>query len=159
MTLTTHVAIGAGIGVLAGEPALGFVLGAISHFLVDMIPHGDTGLADRYYNNHEKLAPVAYATIDGALSIVLLMVFVAVKPDSIANTPFAAAVIGSVLPDLMVGVADVMKKNRILKSYRQFHFYFHDYFSRSYGDVKLRYALVAQAVFVLLVVKLIEQIA
>jgi hypothetical protein len=156
MTLTTHVAIGAGIGAVVGEPALGFVLGAVSHFLVDMIPHGDTGLADRYYNNNEKLAPVAYATADGALAIILLMVFMAIKPDNIANTPFAAAVIGSVLPDLMVGLADVLKKNRALKAYRKFHFFFHDYFSRRYGDVKLRYAIVAQAAFVLVIIQAIR---
>ncbi len=159
MTLTTHVAIGAGIGVLVGNPALGFGLGVVSHFLVDMIPHGDTGLADRYYNNNEKLVPVAYAGIDGALAVILLMLFVVIKPDSVATAPFAAAVIGSVLPDLLVGAADVMKKNRVLVAYRKFHFYFHDYFSRSYGDVKLRYALVAQTIFILVVVKAISQLS
>ncbi len=62
MTLTTHVAIGAGIGVLVGNPELGFVLGLVSHFMVDMIPHGDTLLADRFYIHKERLVPVAYTT-------------------------------------------------------------------------------------------------
>jgi hypothetical protein len=158
MTLTTHVAIGAGIGVLVGNPILGFVLGGISHFLVDMIPHGDTVLADRFFVHKEKMVPVAYTMSDGALSIVLLMVLINIKPDSISNLPFAAAVIGSALPDLLVGVAELFKANRVSKAYLKFHFFFHDYFSRSYGDVKLRYALAAQAAFILVIMKLIERI-
>lgn len=158
MTLTTHVAIGAGIGVLVGEPTLGFILGAISHFMVDMIPHGDTLLADRYYINNEKLAPVAYTTFDAAFSIVLLMFLVAIKPDSVANIPFSAAVIGSILPDLLLGVRDIFKHNKALQAYHRFHFFFHDYFSRQYGDVSLKSAIAAQTIFVFVVIKLIEQI-
>jgi len=159
MTLTTHVAIGAGIGVLVGNPALGFALGLVSHFMVDMIPHGDTRLADRFYIHKEKLVPVAYTTTDAALAVILLMFLVTIKPDGVHNSAFAATVIGSVLPDLMLGVADIFKSNKTLRAYNRFHFFFHDYFSRQYGDVSLKYAIAAQAIFVLVVIKLIERLA
>lgn len=159
MTLTTHVAIGAGIGVLVGEPALGFALGVISHFLVDMIPHGDTVLVDRFYIQKERFVPVAYTATDGALAVVLVMFLVAIKPDNVSNMALAMAVTGSALPDLLVGLADIFKKNRVGRAYYKFHFYFHDYFSRQYGDVNLKYAVAAQAVFIFIVVKLIERIA
>ncbi|MFA5946247.1 MAG: hypothetical protein WC802_05075 [Patescibacteria group bacterium] len=155
MTLTTHVAIGAFIGAVVGEPALGFVLGIASHFLVDMIPHGDTILADRFHIEKQLKVPVAYAATDGAASILLLMFIVANRTDSSSNMAFAAAVTGSVLPDLVLGVAELMRKNEIMKAYYRFHFFFHDYFSRRYGDVKLRYALVAQTIFILIILKFV----
>jgi hypothetical protein len=46
MTLTTHATLGAVIGRATGNPVLAFIFGFISHFLIDMVPHGDTGLAD-----------------------------------------------------------------------------------------------------------------
>jgi hypothetical protein len=158
MTLTTHVAIGAGIGVLVGNPVLGFTLGVISHFLVDMIPHGDTALVDRFYVQKERLIPVAYTTTDAVVAVILLVFLGVIKPDSVSTIPFAMAVTGSVLPDLIVGVVDIFHRSKIGRAYYNFHFFFHDYFSRTYGDVNLKAAIAAQAVFVIIVVKLIQSI-
>ncbi len=159
MTLTTHVAIGAGIGVLVGNPVLGFTLGVVSHFLVDMIPHGDTALPEKFYVHKERFIPVLYTASDMVISAALILLLVFIKPENVSTVSLIAAVAGSVLPDALIGVADLFKKNQLMRKYYKFHFFFHDYFSRPYGDANLKYALAAQAIFVIIVVKLIERIA
>lgn len=41
MTFTPHALAGAALGVATGNPYAGFVLGVISHHLLDMVPHFD----------------------------------------------------------------------------------------------------------------------
>ena len=68
-------------------------------------------------------------------------------------TAFIAAVAGSVLPDLLVGLADATKWPS-LKRFAKFHFFFHDFFSRKHGDVKLKYALAGQAGFIVILMNM-----
>jgi hypothetical protein len=149
MTTTTHAAIGAALGSVVGNPALGFSLGLISHFLVDMIPHGDNYLADKYRIHKKKRAGMAYITVDAAIAIIFLMSVVSGRPHtSTTNLAFSAAVIGSILPDLMVGLKELFPKNQFFKGFFKVHFFFHDCLSRRYGDTKLSYAILGQAIFV-----------
>ncbi len=153
MTLTTHAAIGAAIGSAVGNPLIGFALGAASHFLVDMIPHGDNHLSDlfRIQKKRKKLA-VAYVTIDAVIAMYMVMSVLLVRSDA-SNIAFTAAIAGSILPDLLVGLSDIFRVT-LLKRFCKFHFFFHDFFSRKYGDVKLHYALAGQAVFIIVLLKL-----
>lgn len=155
MTLTTHAAIGAAIGTFIGNPFLGFTLGATSHFLVDMIPHGDNNLSDRFRVEKKKRLAVAYVTTDAACAILLLMLLVGGRPQEAQDMPFAAAVIGSILPDLLIGISDLAKNNKYAQAYYRFHFFFHDFFSRRYGDARLSHAIAAQALFVAFIVHLL----
>jgi hypothetical protein len=152
MTLTTHAAIGAALGSAVGDPLVGFVLGALSHFLVDMIPHGDNQLADlfRIHKKYRKVA-VAYVTVDAIIAMYMVMAVFLGRTDG-THTAFAAAVAGSVLPDLLVGLSDLLPA-KALKKFYKFHFYFHDFFSRRYGDVKLKYALAGQALVIAILLK------
>lgn len=152
MTLTTHAAIGAAIGSAVGNPVLGFILGAASHFLVDMIPHGDNQLADlfRIHKKKRKLA-VAYVTVDAVLAMYLVMTVFLVRTNG-THTAYAAAVAGSVLPDLLVGLSDLWRTTA-LKKFCKFHFFFHDFFSRKHGDFPLKYALLGQAIFIAVLLK------
>ena len=152
MTLTTHAAIGAAIGSAVGNPIIGFVLGAASHFLVDMIPHGDNQLADlfRIHKKKRKLA-IAYVTIDAVVAMYMVMAIFLVRTDG-TNIAFAAAIAGSILPDLLVGLSDLFR-TKALRIFCKFHFYFHDFFSRKHGDVPLKYALLGQAVFIAFLLK------
>lgn len=150
MTLTTHAAIGAAIGSLVGSPMLGFTLGLTSHLLVDMIPHGDNNLADRYRKGKKARLGIAYVTVDAVIAIVLLMSIVSGRPTSTTtNLAFSAAVIGSILPDLLVGLKEIFPKNKPLKTIFKIHFFFHDCISRKYGDTKLSYAIAAQTAFII----------
>ena len=150
MTLTTHAAIGAAIGTFVASPVEGFLLGALSHFLVDMIPHGDNQLADLFRLHKKKKLAVAYVTIDAAIAILFILAMFAARTTD-TNVAFAAAIAGSIMPDLLVGLADATKY-KPLKKFYTFHFFFHDFFSRKHGDVKLKYALLCQVVFVVILV-------
>jgi len=146
MTITTHAAIGAVIGFSIGNPWLGFLLGFISHFLVDMIPHGDSRLSVKYRIQKKKRGPVTFATIDALIALYIILGLVNL-PISTSQTALTAAIAGSVLPDLLVGFFD-MTKSRYLKKFVKIHFFFHDFFTTRFGDIKLHQAIFGQAVVV-----------
>jgi len=150
MTLSTHTAIGALIGGSIGNPLLGFIIGFISHLLVDMIPHGDAGLRKKYHSRQARKAGLAYVSIDGAMAILLLLVFFNLI-DFDSRFVFTAAVAGSVLPDILVGVYELTKQ-RFLGRFVKMHVYFHDYFVNRYGDVKLLHGIVGQTVFLVILI-------
>ena len=109
MTLTAHAAVGAVIGSAAGNPLLGFSLGFVSHFLIDLIPHGDSGMSDnfRVHKVKQKRA-VAFALIDAIVAMFFIMIILNTK--SIENIQAVSwGIAGSVLPDLLVGLHDVTK--------------------------------------------------
>lgn len=152
MTLTTHAAIGAAIGSAVGNPAIGFLLGAISHFLVDMIPHGDSNLPELFRTQkRSRKFLIAYMTTDAVLAMYLVMGVFLLHTNG-TRIAFAAAVVGSLLPDLLVGLSDLWRC-RPLKKFKRFHFFFHDFFSKKYGDVPLKFALAGQAVFIAILFK------
>ncbi len=151
MTLTTHAAIGAALGSCIGNPLLGFALALASHFLVDIIPHGDNKLADSYRVLRKKRAGMAYVTLDAATAIIFLMLILPTQAEhTTGSLAFSSAVIGSVLPDFCVALKELFPRNTLLKKIFAVHFFFHDCISRTWGDVRLSYALAAQAIFIAL---------
>lgn len=151
MTLTTHTAIGAAIGATVGNPFLGFLFGFISHFLVDMIPHGDSKMSATWKSMKKKRGPVAYATFDAVIAIYLILTLSNLIVSQQILT-FSLAIAGSLLPDILIGLHDLTRW-KFLKPFFKFHFFFHDFFTKKHGDIKLTYALAGQLaviVFVLL---------
>ncbi len=147
MTITTHAAMGAFIGKLTGNPVLAFFIGMASHFLVDMIPHGDSGLADNFrVHKVKRKQAVTYTLIDAIIAIFFILILANTKDINSMRT-FTWGIVGAVLPDLIVGIYDVTK-SPLLKWFYKMHFYFHDYFLKRKGDVPLKYALIAQLVFI-----------
>lgn len=147
MTLTTHATLGAVIGKLAGNPVLAFVLAFASHLMVDMIPHGDTGLSDnfRIHKKNQKLA-VAYVAVDAIVAVCFVLLIANTRDiDNLRN--FTWGIVGGVLPDFLVGVYEVTK-SPLLRWFYKVHFFFHDFFVKRRGEVPLYYAILAQIVFV-----------
>ncbi len=153
MTISTHAVIGAAIGFHVGSPILGFTLGLLSHFLVDMIPHGDSAISDKFRKEKKKKGPVTYTTIDALIAIYLILGFFNVRGE-ITTAALSAAIAGSILPDLLIGLYDATKSKR-LKWFYDLHFFFHDFLVTRRGDVKLRYSLLCQLLFVVLVTQFI----
>ncbi|MFA6131828.1 MAG: hypothetical protein WC702_02035 [Patescibacteria group bacterium] len=149
MTLTAHAAMGAVIGEAVGNPLLGFIIAIAVHFLVDIIPHGDNFLSNNYriLKRHRKQA-VAYVTIDAACAILFVLFIVNVRDVALIR-PISLGIVGSVLPDLLVGLYD-LTKIKYLRWIFNLHFAFHNFIIKKRGDVPLRYALIAQAVLVVL---------
>lgn len=149
MTLTTHATLGAVIGHAVGNPILAFVFGFISHLLIDMIPHGDTVLADNYkVHKKDRKKALAYVMVDAIVAIFFVLLLTNTK--SLGDMqPFTWGIIGGVLPDLLTGIYEITK-TKWLKKFNEIHFLFHDCVVKRKGDVRLKHALVAQAVFIVL---------
>jgi|SRR3989338_5461209 len=147
MTITTHATIGAVIGQATGNPILAFIFGFISHFLIDTIPHGDSGLSDNYRIFHRKQKQaVAYTLVDAFVAIIFILILANAKDIDSVRT-FTWGIIGSVIPDFLVGVYE-LSKTPLLKWFNTLHFAFHDFFIKRKGDVPLSYAILAQAVLI-----------
>lgn len=147
MTLTTHATLGAVISHAVGIPFLAFILGFISHFLIDMIPHGDTGLSDNFrVHKRRRKQAVAYVIVDGIFALFFVLLLANTRDIESMRT-FTWGIVGGVLPDLLVGLYEVTKYP-FLRGFTRIHFYFHDFFVKRKGDVPLYYALIAQVVLV-----------
>lgn len=147
MTLTTHATLGAVIGHAVGNPVVAFVGGFISHFLIDMIPHGDTGISDnfRVHKRRQKQA-VAYVLVDGVVALFFVLLLANTRDIDSMRT-FTWGIVGGVLPDLIVGLYEITK-TPLLRWFNTMHFFFHDYFVKRRGEVPLYYALLAQVVLI-----------
>jgi hypothetical protein len=151
MTITTHTAIAVAIGTTVGNPILGFIFGLVSHYLVDAIPHGDMHLreADHLVNKQKEASGVTLVIVDMLFGVGLLSLLGTLLPNDVTRSAtYIAAIAGSVLPDALVGMNDLIK-SKPGRAHTQLHFFFHDYFCRKHGDTKLPYSLMAQGLFVL----------
>ncbi len=147
MTLTTHATLGAIIGHATGNPVLAFIFGLISHFLIDMIPHGDTGLSDNFrVHKRRRKQAVAYVMVDAVVALFFVLLLANTRDIESVRT-FSWGIAGGVLPDLLVGMYD-LTKSPLLRWFNRLHFFFHDFFIRRRGDVPLYYALMAQVVLI-----------
>ena len=74
MTLTTHAAAGIVVAYWTGDPMLGFFAAILSHFILDMIPHGDEfiywRLAENLYDPFGRRIAIA----DGSTTIALILI-------------------------------------------------------------------------------------
>jgi hypothetical protein len=147
MTLTTHATLGAVIGHATGNPLSAFILGFISHFLIDMIPHGDTGIADNYrIHKRRRKQAIAYVMIDAVLALFFVLLLANTREIEPMRS-YSWGIVGGVLPDLLVGLYEI-KKTRLLAWFNTLHFFFHDFFVKRKGDVPLSYAIMAQIVLI-----------
>ena len=150
MTLTTHAVIGAVIGGATGNPMLAFWIGFASHFLVDIIPHGDREIYEGHKTKTAQKRARAFVTLDGIAAVIVVALMLAFSPDHTLSLAIAMGVIGSVLPDFINGAYEVWEP-KWLDWFNRFHFYFHNMISDRTGDVPLRYGLVGQMIFIALI--------
>jgi hypothetical protein len=147
MTLTTHATIGAVIGKATGNPLLAFVFGILSHYLVDIIPHGDTGLSDNFrIKKKNRKRAVAYTMVDACVCIFFILMIANTK-DIASMQTFTWGIAGAILPDFLVGLYELTKSPLLAWQYK-IHFYFHDLLVNRKGDVPLYYSVLAQIVLI-----------
>jgi uncharacterized membrane protein len=120
MLVTTHGLLGALIGKEVGFPPLAFLLGFISHFLLDSIPHcdGPDDVAGRDENDPNTKAQYALVSFDLLLSLIIVIYFLNVK---LATPAMIWGAIGALLPDLIDNVPLWKKKIRKLAFFKDFH--------------------------------------
>ena len=95
MFLTSHAAAALWITTKTTDPLLAFTLGFISHFALDIIPHGDETLGDHIHDKRKKyfyLAKIALVDVIVATAMIWLYV---VRKQEIARWPIAIGVFAS----------------------------------------------------------------
>ena len=151
MYIITHAAMGAVIAeLMPSHPWLGFTIGFLLHFVVDIIPHGDSGIYRGYVTGTRMKRALAYVTIDAilALGFVLLIYNANLYQNRNAMT---LCILGSVLPDLAVAVYEVTR-TRALKGLHQVHFFFHNLVTNRWRDIGFASGFAFQIVFLAAVV-------
>ncbi len=108
MYLTVHGATALALARLSPNPLVGFVLGLVSHVVLDVIPHGDE--LPRYYTGPRKLRRIFGAgVLDGLVLSFFLVIYVWTTPN--VNLSLAlASVLGAVLPDALQALYFITEK-------------------------------------------------
>lgn len=150
MTVSTHVTVGAAIGVTLNNPLLGFIAGFLSHIVLDMIPHGDSKLAQKMLVEKKRTLPLIYGVLDYILAIYLLLFFLNILQIN-SMQAFTFAVAGSILPDLIVVIHEASQR-KLFNGFNKVHFFFHDMFSKKHGDVPLLFGIGYQAAFIIFMI-------
>ncbi len=103
MLITPHILAGTAIGVAVGNPVAGFVLGVASHYVLDVIPHTDSGTW-HYHEAFEKqnldARDVTMAIVDVSAAFFGFLALAGHAP-IVAPAPLASA-FGGLLPDLIM---------------------------------------------------------
>jgi hypothetical protein len=131
MMLSTHAVVGAAIAsFLPSHPAAAFVLGFVSHFALDAIPHWDYPVRSASVNPKIN-APVKFdrALLQDAVTIgsdglfgILAAFFLFASPESLLAVLLGA--FGAMLPDPLQVVC-ARFQHEPLRTLQQFHWWIH----------------------------------
>lgn len=123
MFLTVHTAVGALIGQQVGSPILAFVLGFISHWLVDVVPHGDENFfADNLEKKVLRKRLLTLASFD-FLGIAIMFLFFSSTTDF--TTPMLFGFLGATGPDLLWGITEIAPFKTPWGLLDKWHSFFH----------------------------------
>jgi len=124
MLVTAHSLTGAFIGKEVGYPPLAFLLGFISHFILDAIPHNDGPDDAVVRGENEPMSSAQYAIVaaDIALTIIVMIYFL---NRGEATPGFIWGAIGAVLPDFVDNTPFWSTTVRKLPVFKQFHIFHH----------------------------------
>lgn len=126
MLLTVHATAGALIGQQIKNPFLAFILAFASHFVLDMIPHGDQDWIDEYKGDQKtKVKKIFIIVVIDAVILFALLISRSYYLNSFTpNLSIAAGVLGGILPDFLVGCHEL--SNKLFKNFYRLHFMVHD---------------------------------
>jgi len=99
MLILAHSTVGLLVGTAVENPVLSFFLAWLSHYILDFIPHSDTGYFKARGGNWLKNKKiVAWIIGDGLISIFLLMAIIFKRGFQLS---LITAYFGSLLPDII----------------------------------------------------------
>lgn len=111
MFLAVHASVGAIAGNAVASPMVAFALGFLSHFFMDMIPHGDEQMYHGYKSGTKVKRAILYVAGDAILTVILIAVFF-LRQDFFSPVAVSMGIVGGLLPDFFVGLYEVMKPDR-----------------------------------------------
>ena len=143
-----HGTAGLLIGSQTGNPWLAFILGFISHFILDAIPH-DIIEVKKWQDQGNFIKRVSLeAAIDFLLLLSLLIVLV-LSDQLNFNYSILAGIFGAIVPDYIWGLGELFKiKSKWLELYKKFHNGDHALLHKSIY-IPLKYGLPIQLSFML----------
>lgn len=156
MNLLVHAGAGALIAQYTGSPTLAFIYGVLGHFFLDIIPHGDSQLYQRY--KRKEVSPkkvMALTIIDAVTTVIFIVVYF--NLDLYKSLLISSmAIVGSIIPDILIGFYEVLDPNapRWLKFVHKWHFKNHDLIAQKW-DFSLTGGLMMQALVFLLLIKIL----
>lgn len=124
MFLTVHATSGMLIGQNTNSVWLAFVLGFISHFILDMIPHGDQELGSKKETHKEKLLVLLKVGIADSLIMMTTVGYLLYTNQSLQTPYVIFGAIGALLPDAINSIS-VFFKPKFLNGYRSVHVKLH----------------------------------
>ncbi|MBT4849600.1 hypothetical protein HON36_01985 [Candidatus Parcubacteria bacterium] len=150
MFITPHTSIALWITTKVSDPMEAFIFGVVSHFILDIIPHGDESIGEHKKTKKGRLFyMLKVAFVDVVLATALVFLFLTRKPDMDRKVMYGA-VAGAWMPDLAWLSAEYFKI-KILDGYVRFHAKVHNFFGWEYAPV---YGVPFQIGFTLFALKL-----
>lgn len=150
MFITPHTSVAFWISTKVTDPVLAFVFGLISHFILDMIPHGDDNLGDHLRGRAKFLYEMKIASVDTIIAGAMILFFLFYGP-VVNEWVLFGAILGAWLPDL-AWIAIETFKIQALYWYVVYHGKLHNLFDWQYSPV---YGVPFQILFTLLVVRIV----
>ncbi len=118
-----HGMAGVAIGSRLGNPILAFVLGIVSHFILDAIPHDSVEARDWENNGSDKF--VKKVALEAMIDLWALLILLLVMQEGLKiylDYSMLAGLIGGVLPDYVWGLTELFKiKNQALLKFKTWH--------------------------------------
>jgi len=153
MFLTVHASVGLYLGSQISNPWLAFLIGYLSHLILDFIPHGDEKIIDlTKYNETQLKWKFFYAAAIDTFGVVIIF-FLLTNKEVIILTPGTLwGMLGSVAPDYLWGIYKITRIV-LLKPFHQIHNYFH----RLLSSIEIpKYVIIIQPIvfitFILLII-------
>ncbi len=144
MFVTTHVLMGGLVGENTPTPIAAAFVGIVSHFLLDMIPHGDSYLYYSYKEGKHVVKSLVYTIVDAVFAVAMLVYMLETAPYA-SRVTMVAATIGAVLPDFLVGLREIVPI-RPLRWFARTHMRIHDSVSVRVGFIRPLYGGIIQAI-------------
>jgi len=147
MLLSVHATVGAIIGDNVNTSLLAFVLAFISHFILDIIPHGDAKIIKAYRNDFKNKGFLYLIIFDLISTIILLALLFYSHKISFSQTVFWG-IIGGILPDLMVASHEISEK--FFRRWHKIHSWTHD---RINWAIPLQLGVIVQIIIIYLILR------
>jgi len=148
MFLTVHAVAGEVLAQSTTSPLTAFIIGFVSHFFVDALPHGDENIAEPKREKYIHLL-VGLALVDLCLMLTVqgALIWAGIVPFTLA--PFAAA-FGAMLPDGLQAPFFILKNPpALLRWYKKNHDRFHNFLGIHLG---IKWGLVFQTITLVLLI-------
>lgn len=119
MFLTVHASVGAALGEYLGNDVAAFGAGFASHFVFDIIPHGDEPIGDIFLRSKKHLPLALLFALDFAVAVVLVGGMAVLGVFTNPTAAFSGA-LAATMPDILYGFTEVTKK-QLWPWFHKFH--------------------------------------